>query len=207
MAAMITAGWSATIIKEIIYQNLWISFLRTFSTLWAMVTNVTIADETLSSEVTYCFSFYIECKSLYSMCWYLLKSIWFWLIYCRGEIMANAIIPTRPNGSMILFRPKIVRVSCIKIWKLHDHVIKWGHFPRYWPFVRGILRSPVNSPHKGQWRGAFIFSLICAWINGWVNNREAAGDLKRHHAYYNFTVMRHARHSFRDKQGHKQYYK
>ena len=57
----------------------------------------------------------------------------------------------------------------------HDDVIKWKHFPRYWPFVRGIHRSPVNSPHKGQWRGALMFSLICAWINGWVNNREA-GD-------------------------------
>ena len=41
-------------------------------------------------------------------------------------------------------------------------VIKWKHFPRYWPFVRIIHRSPVNSPHKGQWRGALIFSLICA---------------------------------------------
>ena len=54
----------------------------------------------------------------------------------------------------------------------HDDVIKWKHFPRYWPLVRGIHRSPVNSPHKGQWRGALIFSLICVWINGWVNNRK-----------------------------------
>ena len=50
-------------------------------------------------------------------------------------------------------------------WR-HDDVIKWKHFPRYWPFVRGIHRSPVNSPHKGQWRGALMFSVICAWING-----------------------------------------
>ena len=57
----------------------------------------------------------------------------------------------------------------------HDDVIRWKHFPRYWPFVRGIHRSPLNSPHKGQWRGALMFSLICAWINTWVNNREA-GD-------------------------------
>ena len=47
------------------------------------------------------------------------------------------------------------------------------NFPRYWPFVRGIHRSPVNSPHKGQWRGALMSSLICVWINGSVNNREA----------------------------------
>ena len=60
----------------------------------------------------------------------------------------------------------------------HDDVIKWKHFPRYWPFVRGIHRSPVNSLHKGQWRGAFMFSLICAWIYLWVNNCEA-GDLRR----------------------------
>ena len=60
----------------------------------------------------------------------------------------------------------------------YDDVIKWKHFPRYWPFVRGIHWSPVNSLHKGQWRGALMFSLICAWINGWVNNREA-GDLRR----------------------------
>ena len=48
----------------------------------------------------------------------------------------------------------------------HDDVIKWKHFSRYWTFVRGIPRSPVNSPHKGQWRRALMFSLICAWING-----------------------------------------
>ena len=56
-------------------------------------------------------------------------------------------------------------------------------------FVRGIHRSPMNSPHKGQWRGALMFSLICAWINGWVNNREA-GDLIRHCVHYDVTVLR-----------------
>ena len=55
-------------------------------------------------------------------------------------------------------------------------------------FVRGIHRSPVNSPHKGQWRGALMFSLICAWINRWVNNREA-GNLRRHQAHYDVIVM------------------
>ena len=71
---------------------------------------------------------------------------------------------------------------------LHRDVIKWKQFPRYWPFVWGIHRSPVNSPHKGQWLGAFMFSLICAWINSWVNNREA-GDLRRHRAHYDVIVM------------------
>ena len=66
--------------------------------------------------------------------------------------------------------------------------MKWKHFPRYWPFVWGIHWSPVNSPHKGQWRGALMFSLTCAWINSWVNNGEA-GDLRRHHAHYDVIVM------------------
>ena len=57
--------------------------------------------------------------------------------------------------------------SCSHVYNRHDDVIKWKHFPRYWPFVRGIHRSPVNSPHKGQWRGALMFSLICARINDW----------------------------------------
>ena len=78
----------------------------------------------------------------------------------------------------------------IRFALVHDDVIKWKHFPRssYWPFVRGIHRSPVNSTHKGQWRGALMFSLICVWINGWVNNREA-GDLWRHRAHHGVTVM------------------
>ena len=71
---------------------------------------------------------------------------------------------------------------------LHDDVIKWKHFPRYWPFVRGIHRSPVNSTHKGQWRGALMLHLICVWTNAWVNNRDA-GDLRRFRVHYDVTVM------------------
>ena len=73
----------------------------------------------------------------------------------------------------------------------HDDVIKLKDFPRNWPFVRGIYGSPVDSPHKGQWRRALIFSLIWAWTNGWSNNRDAS-DLKRHRAHYNITVMNYA---------------
>ena len=70
----------------------------------------------------------------------------------------------------------------------HDDVIKWKHFSRYWPFVRGIHRSPVNSPHKGQWRGALMFYLFSLWINIWVNNREI-GDLRCHCTQYDVIVM------------------
>ena len=70
--------------------------------------------------------------------------------------------------------------------------ISWRHqmeaFSRYWPFVRRIHRSPANSPHKGQWRGAFMFSLISTWTNSWANNGDA-GDLNRHRAHYGVVVM------------------
>ena len=87
-----------------------------------------------------------------------------------------------------------VAIICLSQWQwsnheyYHDNVIKWKHFPHNWPFVQGIHRSPVNSPHKGQWSWALMFSLICVWINGWVNNGEA-GDLKRHRAHYDVIVM------------------
>ena len=74
-----------------------------------------------------------------------------------------------PNGyssTQITFIRKIQQTYVVLVWPagvgrgaenmasytciyLHDDVIKWKHFPRYWPFVRGIHRSPVNSPHKG----------------------------------------------------------
>ena len=44
-------------------------------------------------------------------------------------------------------------------WR-HDDFSKRKHFPRNWPYVKTIRRSPVNSPHKGQWRGALMFSLM-----------------------------------------------
>ena len=73
--------------------------------------------------------------------------------------------------------------SGTNLCKYLDDVIKWKHFPRYRPFVRGIHRWP-----KGQWRGALMFSLICAWTNSWANNGDA-GDLRRYRAHYDVIVM------------------
>ena len=87
------------------------------------------------------------------------------------------------QNSRLYSNPQADRIPMV-----HDDVIKWKHFLRYWPFVRGIHRWPVNSPLKGQWREALMFSLICAWINVWVNNREAS-DLRRHLSHYDVTVM------------------
>ena len=113
---------------------------------------------------------------------------------------------TGDSGSL---RPQsvegVLKGPCLVSWKIlslhwtasdsygkqrstYDDVIKWKHFLRYWPFVRGIHRSPLNSPQNGQWRGALMFSFICAWINAWENNRKA-DDLRRHPAHYDVIVM------------------
>ena len=64
--------------------------------------------------------------------------------------------------------------------RVRDDVIKWKHFPRLLAFCAGN--------HESQWRGALMFTLICARINGSVNNREA-GDLRRYRCHYDVTVM------------------
>ena len=47
---------------------------------------------------------------------------------------------------------------------------------------------PGEFPAQSQWRGVLMFSFICVWIKGWVNNRKA-GDLRRYFAHYDVTVM------------------
>ena len=88
--------------------------------------------------------------------------------------------------SSILLKPRCAKTPCH--CGPYDDMIKWKHFPRYWPFMRRIHWSPVISPHKGQWRWAFMFSLNCAWINDLLNNREA-GDLRRYRTHYDVIVM------------------
>ena len=79
-------------------------------------------------------------------------------------------------------------ISMEGLFEKHDDVMEWQHLPRNWPFVRDIHRSPVTSPHKGQWRGALMFSLICVWVNDWVSNR-GAGDLRPHRSHYDVIEM------------------
>ena len=68
----------------------------------------------------------------------------------------------------------------------------WRHqmdtFSALLAFCAGIHRSPVNSPHKGQWRGALMFSLICAWTNSWENNGNAS-DFRCHRSHDHVIVM------------------
>ena len=71
----------------------------------------------------------------------------------------------------------------------HDDVINGNiALRRYWRLVKGIHRSPVDFPHRGQWGEALVFSVICYWTNSWANNL-GADDLRRRCAHYYVTVV------------------
>ena len=100
----------------------------------------------------------------------------------------DGLVQERRNSSALAME---LRFPCINpsIWCIYTW---WRHqmetFSALLAICAGNSPVPGNSPHKGQWRGALMFSLICAWISGWVNNREA-GDLRRNHAHYDIIVM------------------
>ena len=115
------------------------------------------------------------------------KFEWNTKLFIEEDAFENAVceMATILSRGDELIRPDVTDSI---VMMLHDDIIKSKHFPRYWPFLRGIHRSPVNSPHKGQWRGALMFFWSSPRINGWVNNRKA-GDLRRHRAYYDVILM------------------
>ena len=108
-----------------------------------------------------------------------------WYLKLAWSCVVSDLLWTR---SIITRKWRYVLTLKRRCHHFHDDVIKWKHFPCYWPFVRGIHRSPANSPHKGHRRGALMFTLICVWINGCVNNCKA-GDQRRYCAHYGVTVM------------------
>ena len=88
---------------------------------------------------------------------------------------------------------KLILVSKRGLWSLCGRFNAWWRhqmetFSALLAICAGNSPVPVNSPHKGQRRGALMFSLICVWINDWVNNREA-GDLRRYRDHYYVIVM------------------
>ena len=114
----------------------------------------------------------------------------------RQEVPVNEQTHVKPNANrgwpiklVNHIQPQLSRLCPKSSWAY------WGFQRHDWPFVRGIHRSPVDSPHKGQWSGALMSSLIPAWTNGGVNHRDA-GELKRNRAHYDVTVIIY-QHSFR----------
>ena len=104
---------------------------------------------TFSIDVVFTLSFRIYCKVAYHFYVILLFSSPFLLVKETTYIWLNG------NGLPRNF----VMITPTQVYVKHDYIMKWNHFSHYWPFVRGIRLSPMNSRHKGQWRGALMFSL------------------------------------------------
>ena len=58
-----------------------------------------------------------------------------------------------------------------------------------WKFCRRVSGFATDCPCGVWWRGALMYSLICAWTNVWANHRDT-GDLRRRRFHYDVTVMR-----------------
>ena len=85
------------------------------------------------------------------------RAYWIYLIHIRIYLMVASLVLRQSHDYYTVSEGTFRRLV------IHDDVIKWKHFPRPWTLMRRIHRSAVDSPHKGQWRRALIFSLICAW--------------------------------------------
>ena len=134
------------------------------------------------------------CNEIYSFLWRFSH-----LCSFVSDLRHSCNITVIPINLLVGF-PFMWRIICYTgyIGPMHASVTEicttswWRHqmepFSALLALCAGNSPVPVNSPHKGQWRGALMFSLISAWIDGWVNNGEA-GDLRRHLAHYDVIVM------------------
>ena len=121
---------------------------------------------------------------------------WALAVYKNQKLLRSLLLHTHVTTTFLLKRINIVKlVSTFTVYDRTWHPSRiavpwWHHQMETFSALLAICagNSPVNSAHKGQWHGDVMFSLICVWINGWVNNGEP-GDLRRHGAHYNVTVM------------------
>ena len=116
----------------------------------------------------------------------------------NGKSMCNKL-PKSIFEAFICVAYGLNRVFHIDWWYPHAYIQKWVwisvHHHSWWrhkmeTFSALLAFCTGNSPvqHKGQWRGALIFSLVCAWTNSWANNGDA-GYLRRYRTHYDVIVM------------------
>ena len=149
-------------------------------------TLATVRQKRTTANNSTCFmcSYYAIAKSIRSY------HSWYVHGFTRLYVFPKDLITAVSEMDFCTFVERMDCIAICSVWKKVSMMTSSnGNISRATgPFVRGIHRSPVNSPHKGQWRGALMFTLICTRTNDWVNNREA-GDLRRHRGHYDVTVM------------------
>ena len=74
--------------------------------------------------------------------------------------------------------------SCNEPLDIIERYVTWirfmKYFPRHSPLCEGNPRITDDSPHKGQWCVAMMFSLMCVWTKVCANSRDA-GDFNVEH--------------------------
>ena len=111
------------------------------------------------------FLFHVSCKLR-------AHQIWFWSLDVVMELLQYSI-----KFAICILQHAIQVRPCG--FSMHVIMTSWNV---------NIFRVTGHFRVTGQWRRHLMFSLICAWINAWVNNREA-GDLRRHPVHYDVIVM------------------
>ena len=96
-----------------------------------------------------------------------------------GELMLGTIVDedevgvVTVNGADIhglrVLHPVLSRPATLQGVGRHQDMVTRKHFPHYWPFVRGIHRSPVDSPHTGPFMPSFYISCVVK-LNKLLNN-------------------------------------
>ena len=116
-------------------------------------------------------------------------------LWLKGWIYAVNIHSIVPNGvySQWDLSPQLTQITSLDCTH-HDDVIKWKNFPPYWPFVREIYRSQEIPRTRTGDAERFYLTFV------WANNRDV-GDLRRHRAHYDVTVMITSFHMFIQQSG------
>ena len=105
-------------------------------------------------------------------------------IYMIQPVIKDMMVQINQKAHFIITFDNISGSEASLSWWFHQ----METFSTLLTLCAGNSLAPVNFPHKGQWPRALVFSLICTWINNWVNNGDDS-DLKHHHAHYDITVM------------------
>ena len=94
---------------------------------------------------------------------------------------------------LVLFH---ILMSLQLIWRLGTRRSWWRYqmetFSALLALCAGNSPVPDEFPAQRPVTWSFHNSFICAWMNDWVNYREAS-NLRRHRAHYDVTVMFHLR--------------
>ena len=141
---------------------------------------------------------------VYNVCYWIHEIKWpifSWLLFCywgnnQYDCFGARYISLKGIGKFTLYRTTTTTTTTKQqVWTvstilgIYMMTSSNGSIFRVTGLLCGEFTNHRWIPHKkGQWRGALMFSLICVWINDWVNNREA-GDLRRYRGHYDVTVM------------------